>query len=245
MVRVKDDLDDAALRRLAAAVDDAIPGALRTQWEAHVSASPVLVGRQGIFTASGQPVAYELSYRGDGALSGASAGSWSAQQHERATAHVLSATFGRADLESVANGRLLFVRCTRAYLVGDLAVPRRPDRLVLVVPDTVPIDADVLAGVRRLRAEGYRFALPAFVSSAAQRRLLPHADYVKVDVRDLDVEGHPVVTLARSYGASHVAEYVETPEALAHARDLGFTLFQGNLLERAGVLDRASAQIVD
>ncbi|WP_232514692.1 diguanylate phosphodiesterase [Cellulomonas sp. PSBB021] len=171
----------------------------------------MLVGRQGIFTASGQPVAYELSYRGDGALSGASAGSWSAQQHERATAHVLSATFGRADLESVANGRLLFVRCTRAYLVGDLAVPRRPDRLVLVVPDTVPIDADVLAGVRRLRAEGYRFALPAFVSSAAQRRLLPHADYVKVDVRDLDVEGHPVVTLARSYGASLVAEYVETP----------------------------------
>ena len=47
-------------------------------------------------------------------------------QHERATAHVLGATFGRADLEHVANGRLLFVRCPRAYLVGDL--PIRGDR---------------------------------------------------------------------------------------------------------------------
>ena len=64
-------------------------------------------------------------------------------------------------------------------------------------------------------------------------------------VRALVPLGHDVVALARSYGASLVAEYVETPEALAHARDLGFTLFQGNLLERAGVLDRASAQIVD
>ncbi|GEA83885.1 MAG: EAL domain-containing protein [Cellulomonas sp.] len=241
---VTDDLDDAGLRRLAAAVDDAIPGSLRTQWEAHVSSAPVLVARQGIFTSSGQPVAYEFSYRSQGEPTRGAA-EWSARQHERATAHVLAATFGRADLERVANGRLLFVRCTRAYLVGELAVPRRPDRLVIVVPDTVPIDAEVLAGVRRLRTEGYRFALPSFVSSPAQRRLLPHADYVKVDVRDLDVEGHPVVTLARSYGASLIAEYVETPEAMAHARDLGLTLFQGNLLERAGVLDRAGAQIVD
>ncbi len=241
---VTDDFDEAGLKRLAAAVDEAIPGPLRSQWEAHVSASPVLVARQGIFTSSGRPVAYEFSYRScDGPAVGAA--QWSAHQHERATAHVLAATFGRAELERVANGRLLFVRCPRAYLVGDLPVPRRPDRLVIVVPDSVPIDAEVLAGVRRLRTEGYRFALPSFVSSPAQRRLLPHADYVKVDVRDLDVEGHPVVTLARSYGASLVAEYVETPEAMAHARDLGLTLFQGNLLERAGVLDRAGAQIVD
>jgi len=244
MFPVTDFLDDAALQRLASAVDDAIPGALRAQWEAHVAVGPVLVGRQGIFTASGQPVAYELSYRAQDRPTSEASG-WSARQHERATSHVLAATFGRADLESVANGRLLFVRCTRAHLVGDLSVPRRPDRLVLVVPDSVPVDAEVLAGVRRLRSEGYRFAVPSFVSSTAQRRLLPHADYVKIDVRDLDVEGHPVVTLARSYGASLVAEYVETPDAMAYARDLGFTLFQGNLLERAGVLDRAGAQIVD
>ena len=51
--------------------------------------------------------------------------------------------------------------------------------------------------------------------------------------------------LARSYGALLVAEFVESPDTLRHARDLGFTLFQGNLLERAGVLDRAGAPRVE
>ncbi len=231
------------LAQLAAAVDAAIPAALQNQWAQRVDALPVLVGRQGIFTAHRQPVAYELSYR-SADESTSHAAMWTARQHERATAHVLAATFGRAELELVANGRLLFVRCTRAYLVGDLEVPRRPDRLVVEVPDSVEVDSAVLTGVRRLRAQGFRIALPSFVSRTGQRRLLPHADFVKIDVRDLDVEGRPVVALARSYGAALVAEYVETPEQLIHARELGFTYFQGNLLERAGILDRASARPV-
>jgi EAL and modified HD-GYP domain-containing signal transduction protein len=50
-----------------------------------------------------------------------------------------------------------------------------------------------------------------------------------------------VVRVARSHGATLVGEYLEHPQALACARDLGFTLFQGDLLERAGVVDRAPA----
>ncbi|GEL96202.1 EAL domain-containing protein [Cellulomonas composti] len=235
--------DDVRLSLLAAAVDDAIPGSLREEWAEHLAASPVLVGRQGIFSAAGHVVAYEFSYRAPGAERLSSTG-WSDHQHERATSHVLSATFGRTELEQAANGRLLFVRCTRAHLTGELSIPSRPDRLVIEVPDSVTIDSAALAGVRRLRADGFRIALPAFVSSPGQRRMLPHADYVKIDVRDLDVEGHPVVALARSYGATLVAEYVEAIDTMLHARELGFTLFQGNLLERAGVVDRAQARPV-
>jgi len=67
---------------------------------------------------------------------------------------------------------------------------------------------------------------------------------VKIDVRDLDVEGRPLVAAAQAYGAVVVAEYVETPEHLEHARALGCTLFQGNLLGRAGILDRTHARLV-
>ncbi|GCD20635.1 EAL domain-containing protein [Cellulomonas sp. H30R-01] len=234
---------DGRIARLAAAVEAAIPDSLRDEWERRVGREPVLVARQGIFSTHGRPFAYQLSYRAPGQHT-QTAHSWSTYQHERATAHVLGATFGRADLEHVAHGRLLFVRCPRAYLIGDLAVPRRPDRLVIEITDTVNVDSAVLAGVRRLREEGFRIAVPGFVSNADQRRLLPHADFVKIDVRDLDVEGHPVVDLARSYGALLVAEYVENADTLRYARDLGFSLFQGNLLERAGVLDRAGARPV-
>ena len=234
---------DGRLAYLAAAVDEAIPPALRQEWSQRISHEPVLVARQGIFSDHGRPFAYQLSFRSPDQHT-ATAVSWNSYQHERATAHVLGATFGRADLEHVAHGRLLFVRCPRAYLVGDLPIPRRPDRLVIEINDAVTVDSAVLTGIRRLREEGFRIAIPAFVSSPNQRRLLPHADFVKIDVRDLDVEGPPVVHLARSYGALLVAEYVESADTLRHARDLGFTLFQGNLLERAGVLDRAGARRV-
>ena len=105
-------------------------------------------------------------------------------------------------------------------------------------------DAELIAGLRRLRAEGYRIALPAFADRPGQREYLPFADFVKLDVRDLDVEGEPVVRTARSYGALLVGEYVEDRRALQHARELGLTLFQGNLLARAGVLDRSDARPV-
>ncbi|GAA3807406.1 hypothetical protein CSO01_19400 [Cellulomonas soli] len=231
---------DARFAQLAAAVDEAIPARLRQEFAEHLSRQPVLVARQGIFSTHGRPFAYQLSFRsGDRACESST---WGPRQHERATAHVLGATFGRSDLETVAHGRLLFVRCPRAYLVGELTIPHRPDRLVIEITDTELVDPQLIAGIRRLRAAGFRIALPGFYGSAAQRRLLPHADFVKIDVRDLDVEGRPVVDVARAYGAMLVAEYVETPQMLHQARALGFTLFQGNLLERAGVLDRTGAR---
>jgi len=217
MNRMTPESDDS-LSWLGAAVDEAIPPQLRLEWDRHVARAPVLVARQGIFTEHGRAFAYQLSFRSPGhRLENPSA--WSARQHEEATAHVLDATFGRADLEDVAQGRLLFVRCPRAYLVGELRVPHRPDRLVIEVSDSVD---------------------PAVI----ERQLLPLVDFVKIDVRDLDVEGRPVVRAARSYGALVVGEYVERPEQLQHARELGVNLFQGNLLERAGVLDRADARPV-
>ena len=203
----------------------------------------MLVARQGIYSTHGRPFAYQLSYRGPGHHP-LVAQAWDRTDHERATEHVLRATFGRADLEHVAHGRLLFVRCPRAHLLGELPLPPRPDRLVVEISAATEVDGATLAGLRRLREQGFRVALPAFSDLPHQRRLLPHVDFVKIDVRDLDVEGHPVVRVARSFGAMLVAEYVESPDVLRHARDLGFTLFQGNLIERAGVLDRAGARLV-
>jgi len=240
MNRMTPESDDS-LSRLGAAVDEAIPPQLRLEWDRHVARAPVLVARQGIFTEHGRAFAYQLSFRSPGhRLENPSA--WNARQHEEATAHVLDATFGRADLEDVAQGRLLFVRCPRAYLVGELRVPHRPDRLVIEVSDSV--DPAVIGGIRRLRAQGFRIALPNFTNVPSERQLLPLVDFVKIDVRDLDVEGRPVVRAARSYGALVVGEYVERPDQLQHARELGVNLFQGNLLERAGVLDRADARPV-
>jgi EAL and modified HD-GYP domain-containing signal transduction protein len=241
MGNVTDESDDGRLALLAAAVDAAIPEALRLEWAAHIARVPVLVARQPIVSEHGGTFAYQLWFRSPNHHPELASG-WGQREHERATEHVLAATFGRADVENVACGRLLFVRCPRAYLVGDLPLPHRPDRLVLEVCCDAAPDAQTVAGLRRLRSEGFRIALPAFADRPGQREFLPYADFVKIDVRDLDVEGEPVVRAARSYGALLVGEFVEDARALQQARDLGLTLFQGNLLARAGVLDRSDAR---
>lgn len=232
-----------AERRLAAEIDSSIPDVLRREWDRHVGREQVVVARQGIFSPRLHPFGYELGFRAPGST-GVDAAGWSELQHERATSAVLRATFGRADVDEVGHGRWLFVRCPRAYLVGDLHLPARPDRLVIEIAGGTRIDGDVLRGVRRLREQGFRVAMAGFVSRADQRALLPQADFVKIDARDLDVEGEPVVDLARSHGALLVAEFVESSAELRAGRRLGFDLYQGYLLERSLLLDRSSAPLL-
>ena len=234
-------MDYLGLGRLAAAVDAAIPADLAHAWNEHIASSPVLVARQGIFSAQGGVFAYQLSFRSGGR---SNPRRWTPDVHERATSHVLRATFARDDLESLAEGRHVGVRCPRGYLVGQLPLPQRPDRLIVDLPPDLEPDAEVLAGITDLRSQGFRFVLSAFSDRPAQRRLLPLVDFVKIDVRDLDVEGVPLVRIARSYGATLVGEFVERPQERALAQDLGFTLFQGNLLGRATTVDRAAARPV-
>lgn len=233
----------AVEQQLAAAIDSAIPQDLRREWDRHLAREQVVVGRQGIFSPRLHPFGYELAFRTPGATC-ADAAAWSDLQHERATAAVLRATFGRAEVDEVGHGRWLFVRCPRAYLTGQLQLPVRPDRLVVEIAGSTRIDGDVLRGVRGLREQGFRVALAGFVSRTDQRMLLPQADFVKIDARDLDLEGEPVVDLARSHGALLVAEFVETSTELRAGRRLGFDLYQGNLLERSLLLDRSSAPLL-
>lgn len=224
---------------LAAAVDAAIPADLAQQWNEHFTHNQVLVARQGIFTGTGEIYGYELSFRS--ASGSRPAQMWTIAEHERATAHVLRATFGRENFESVAKGKPVFVRCPRGYVVGDLPLPPRPDRLVIELAASLAPDAAVLRGMARLRAQGYQFALSGFSGRSEQQALLQHTQFVRVDVRDLDLEGLPVIRVARSYGGTLIGDFVENPHGLTVARDLGVTLFQGNLLERASVVDRADA----
>jgi EAL and modified HD-GYP domain-containing signal transduction protein len=199
----------------------------------------MLLGRQGIFTGTGDVLGYELFFRSPHPAP-LHVDHWTQEQQNKATAHVLHTTFAGPGVHSVAGDRRIFVNFTRSYLVNDLAVPYLPEQLVVEVVESVIADTAVMAGVRRLRERGFRIAIDDFVGLPSQRRLLPFADYVKIDVRDLDVEGQPLIDLARSCGAQLVAECVETEAMLDECQSLGFDLYQGFALEVTQVLDRTA-----
>ena len=197
----------------------------------------LFVGRQGIFTRTGAVHGYEFLYRA-GRQHTLRVDQWPAPAQDRATLRVLEATFSPVGVRSVASDALVFVNFTRSFLVGDLPVPEEPERLVIEVVESVRSDAEVVAGLARLRERGFRIALDDFVGLTHQVALLPWADYVKVDRRDLYQRGPELAALAASHGARLIAERVETAAELERCHELGFDYFQGFHLDTPQVLNR-------
>lgn len=193
-----------------------------------------LIGRQSIFTMAGNRFGYELLYRSS--RPGAPVDTWSAHDQDDATRHVVTSALGWG-LGRLCGKRPAFVNATRSLLLGEMVLPPLPRQLGIEVVESVRVDDAVLDGIRRLRADGHLIAIDDFVDDPGQVRVLPHADVVKVDMRDLVRRGPDLLQRAASHGALTVIERVETTEALHRCEDLGFDLVQGNLLEAALVLD--------
>ncbi len=192
--------------------------------------SPPQVARQPIWSPAGDLHGYELLYRtSDGTPAGVDG--WDEGRQEDATEAVL-ARIASMDLGDA----LAFVNVTRGYLVESRTLPPHRGQLVLEVVETVPADDDSLAGLTRLRDAGYRLALDDFTASAAQLAMLPWADYVKIDCRDLVQHGNALVELARSGGAQVVAERVSDRALVDHCVSWGFDLLQGDVLGPAATL---------
>ncbi|HEX7589917.1 MAG TPA: EAL domain-containing protein [Demequinaceae bacterium] len=200
----------------------------------------VLLGRQGIFSDARELVGFELLFRAPG-REGLRVDLWNARQQDRATEHVLAAAFfGGAD---VSEGLPLFVNFTRSYLVNRESYLRAPHEIVLEVVESAHADASLFDRLAELKVAGYRVAIDDFLGTDSQRRLLEFADFVKIDYRDLASRGPRLVAAARAGGATLIAERIETEATFEECLDLGFEQFQGHLLEKAVVLERAEFAI--
>jgi len=194
--------------------------------------APAPVARQPIRRVDGVVLGHEYLYR---SAAGHVAGvdRWPADQQDLASASVLRTLYGS---RPPAGGGLVFVNVTRAFLVGRLPLPPADGRLVLEVVESVPGDPATVAGVARLRSRGYRVALDDWTATNAQRAMLPHADFVKIDCRDLDGLGASGVQEARRCGARLVAERVADDGLRDRCLALRFDLLQGYALGRPTLL---------
>ena len=201
----------------------------------------MLIGRQSIFTMDGDRFGYELLFRS--CRPGSPVDTWSAREQDDATRHVIRSAV-TCGLPLLCGRRPGFVNATRSLLVGTLDVPPLPPTMGIEVVESVQVDDAVLQGVRRLRADGHLIAVDDFTGTSDQLAVLPYADIVKIDMRDLLSIGAGLLQRAIVHGAVTVIERVETRDALERCRDLGFDLVQGNLLEPAMVLDISPAPVL-
>jgi c-di-GMP phosphodiesterase len=193
----------------------------------------VRVGRQAIYDAQRQLVSYELLFRNEQQAAGADVAG------EQATSQVIASTFGTFGLETISDGRPVFINFTRAFLTGVIPVPVDPDNVIVEVGETVDADHELLLGLNVLRQAGYRIAVGSYRGEVSRSALLEIADFVKLSVNALPTLVLPgLVAQCRRVGATLVAVDVEDAETFQRGVDLGFDLYQGRYLAKATTLEQ-------
>ncbi|HEX3894034.1 MAG TPA: HDOD domain-containing protein [Terracidiphilus sp.] len=178
------------------------------------------IARQPILDRSGNVYAYELLFRNG--LTNSFQGDLETATYTTVDNAVM---FG---LEYLTAGCSAFVNCTGNVVIDELPRVLPPARTVLELLETVEPTPELVEACRKLKKLGFRIALDDFIWDPKLAPLVELADYIKIDMLQLDHEQRVKLLkdLPRN-AATLLAEKVETQEQYQQARDEGFRLFQG------------------
>lgn len=188
----------------------------------------VLLGRQPVLDRGGALVAYELLFR-EADEDGPAASLERPLDDLRASSQVMAGALMDIGLSDSLGPHFGYVNADHSLLMDDVVSVLPPDRFVLEVLETTPVDTALRERLAELRSLGYQLALDDVASLADPRLvLLPLVDIVKVDTLLAGAEGSARLAgeLARS-GKTLLAEKVETATQFDAALRDGFELFQG------------------
>jgi EAL and modified HD-GYP domain-containing signal transduction protein len=116
------------------------------------------------------------------------------------------------------------------FLTGSLVMLLPRKSTVLELPGDIEADDELVEACRSIRCNGYQLSLSKFVPRAGIERLLPIADYIKIDLRlSGQAQRREILAYLKSQetSAQLLAEKVETEEEFKMALQEGFHLFQG------------------
>ncbi|MFA7316864.1 MAG: EAL domain-containing protein [Sulfuricella sp.] len=181
------------------------------------------IGRQPIVDLQQKIVGYELLFRHSADASEAQITS-----DLEAGSKVLLNTFSNMDANWLLGDKLAFINIATPMLESDFLELLPAKRVVLELLKTVEATPELIARIQGLRYMGFRFALDDFDHRPSNADLLPLADYIKVNIRELGLD--KTATLVRSLkncNARLIAEKVETRTEFKFCKELGFHYFQG------------------
>lgn len=189
------------------------------------------IGRQPIYDRGLDVYAYELLHR-RGKENQATF-----TDGDLATSQVIINIFLDVGLENLVGSKPAFINITGDFFTGDYPLPVSHEQVVFELLETIAPDTNVIAGVRRLVAQGYRIALDDYLLRDDTLPLLELASFVKLDVLAMTAdELARTVERLRHYPLQLVAEKVETPAHYEMCRALGFDLFQGYFFAHPDVI---------
>ncbi|MEO8725311.1 MAG: EAL domain-containing protein [Acidobacteriaceae bacterium] len=191
------------------------------------------LARQPIFNQRRQPVAYELLFRSgreDSAI---------ISPGENASQQTLDSSV-MIGLDVICGDRAAYLNCTRELLLGEDIRLLPSERVVLEILEYVEPEREVLEACRELKQAGFRIALDDFIPGESNRRFLPYADILKVDVRSTTAKQRRAIVNEFFGKFSLLAEKLETEDEFSQVQAAGFDVFQGYYLGKPELFSTAS-----
>lgn len=196
----------------------------------------VFIGRQPIFNAQEQVVAYELLYRNN------DKNAFPMVDADAATVDVLINTFLSIGIDHVTKGKPSFVNFTENLLMDTTLDYINPTQVVVEVLEDVPITKELVQRIIELRKRGFKIALDDFIMDEdilIYDELFANVDYIKIDflltplAERMEMENKIKTQFPK---IQLLAEKVETRQQYEVAKRTGYVLFQGYFFEQPQII---------
>jgi len=185
--------------------------------------NPIVIARQAIFNAENKIIGFELLHRS------------LASPHQ---ANIVSGT--AATMDVIAHGidlvvgstqkhQKLFINFPSELLFAEKHLDLDKHKFVLELLENETVDKALLDAIARAKSQGYAFAIDDVENPNTVLKLLPLADFVKIDFNKLH-NGEILRTATnylKKFNNNLLAEKVESHDAVHYAKELGYHFFQG------------------
>jgi EAL and modified HD-GYP domain-containing signal transduction protein len=197
------------------------------------------IARQAILDASKQIFAYELLYR-DSDNNAFPVG----VTDEQATGRMFFNSLILVGKDKLVANHCAFINLSDTTLLQEIPRLLKPDNLVLEIVERSQNIEELLAIVKTLRKQNYKFALDDYDKDPRWEPLLPYMSYVKLELE------HPILkttTLAKKLKRLYpklkiVVERIETYEDFNYIQQAGVDLFQGYFFAKPEMLTHGNVE---
>ncbi|WNS81868.1 HDOD domain-containing protein [Domibacillus sp. DTU_2020_1001157_1_SI_ALB_TIR_016] len=199
----------------------------------------LFMARQPIFNVNEHVFGYELLYRNS------ETNTFPDVSPDQATIEVLIHSFLTVGVEKIAHGHPCFINFTETLLKEKVAENFPAEHVIIEVLEDIPITAELIAVLQRLKQKGYSIALDDFIlrgQTDLYNELFNLTTYIKVDFLHTIPAERLAIEQKVKNDFPHIvllAEKVETHEEFERAKRAGYELFQGYFFAKPQLIQSA------
>lgn len=187
-----------------------------------------IIGRQPIVNSQQEIIGYEFFFRNN--QNGANA---PFEEDIQTCAKILSTTMDEMHENWLLGQQLAFINVDRVMLSSVFLELMPAEKTVLEVVNSVEVTAEIIERCRELKTNKFKIALDNPQHHTQLEALIPYADYIKLDMRDVDIAlSTQWFKKYQATGCQLIAEKVEQNAQFNALLEAGYQQFQGYFYAR-------------